>query len=183
MKHTDENKELRGIAGTESTPAASRAEQARNDAAGRHSEGDTGGESAGHHSADAGNARSPAAAHAGEDRRNARADAAKGSNPPRRVSGGGSAPGGKSVESDHVMGTNHSVRAEGAEGFSDEASSKANRKEAGEPEREAAETRATGSKEVKHSTTFGHAGRAGQEAPAKNAMGHGQRETVARNTI
>lgn len=99
----------------------------------------------------------------------------------REIKGGGASAGSKSVESSHVMGTKESVTAAGAEGFSDDASSKANRKEAGEPQREAAEKSAVTKNEVKHSGTIG--GGSGGECAHKNVIGHGQRETVAKNCM
>jgi hypothetical protein len=72
------------------------------------------------------------------------------------------------VDADHVIGEGGPVGVHSAEGESDMASGKANRKEAMEPEREENEKAAIGrEKEVAH----------------KNAMGHGERETIARHTI
>lgn len=73
----------------------------------------------------------------------------------------------ESVEANHVMGTGGAVGTQSAEGESDMASSKANRKEAMEPEREANEKAAIGRE---------------RSVPAKNVMGHGERETIARHT-
>lgn len=73
-----------------------------------------------------------------------------------------------SVDADHVIGDGGAIRTAGAEGFSDMASSKANRKEAGEPEREANEQAAMGRE---------------RSVPSKNTMGWGERETVGKNTI
>ena len=72
------------------------------------------------------------------------------------------------VEADHAMGDGEGVNAASAEGFADAASSKANRKEADEPEREENEKAAVGRE---------------PHVPTKNTMGHGERETIARHTI
>lgn len=72
------------------------------------------------------------------------------------------------VEADHVIGDGGSVGTHSAEGMSDMASSKANRKEAMEPEREENEQAAMG----RERTT-----------PSKNTMGWGERETVGKHTI
>jgi len=184
MNRTDENRQLKDVAGTERSPAASRTMQARTDAAGHSNEGDPGGKPAGKRGDDASMGRSPAAAHAGQDKEFATSESVKRGNPqPRKVSGGGSEAVSKSVDSNHVFGNNDSVKAEGAEGFSDDASAKANKKEAGEPEREAAEMKAVRTNEVRAEHTFGHPGSRGKEIATKNAMGHGQRETVGKNTI
>jgi hypothetical protein len=72
------------------------------------------------------------------------------------------------VDADHVMGEGGGVSTASAEGFADNASAGANRKEAMEPEREANEKAAIGrEREVAH----------------KNTMGHGERETKAHHTI
>jgi hypothetical protein len=73
-----------------------------------------------------------------------------------------------SVDADHVMGDGASLGAGSAEGFADMASSKANRKEAMEPEREMNEKAAMGRERT---------------VPTKNTMGHGERETIAKHTI
>lgn len=75
------------------------------------------------------------------------------------------------VDADHVMGKGGAVGVESAEGEADMASSKANRKEAMEPEREANEQAAMGGRHREPSV------------PTKNTMGHGERETVAKHTI
>lgn len=72
------------------------------------------------------------------------------------------------VDADHVMGSGGSIGTASAEGEPDMASSKANRKEAMEPEREANEKAAMGPER-----TVAH----------KNTMSHGERETVAKHTI
>lgn len=73
-----------------------------------------------------------------------------------------------SVDADHVIGDGGKIGTSSAEGTSDMASSKANRKEADEPEREDAEKSAMGrERSVAH----------------KNTMGHGERETKASHTI
>lgn len=74
----------------------------------------------------------------------------------------------ETVDADNVMGSGGAIGTSSAEGESDMASSKANRKEAMEPEREAQEKSAMGpERSVAH----------------KNSMGHGERETVGRHTI
>jgi len=72
------------------------------------------------------------------------------------------------VDADHVIGTGGGVETSSAEGESDMASAKANRKEAMEPEREENEQAAMGRE---------------RSVPAKHVMGHGERETVAKHTI
>lgn len=71
------------------------------------------------------------------------------------------------VDADHVIGLGASA-ANSAEGFADMASSKANRKEADEPEREMNEKAAMGQE---------------RSTPSKNTMGWGERETVGKHTI
>jgi hypothetical protein len=72
------------------------------------------------------------------------------------------------VEADHVIGDGGDIGTASAEGESDMASGKANRKEAMEPEREENEKAAIGRERT---------------VPTKNTMGHGERETIARHTI
>lgn len=72
------------------------------------------------------------------------------------------------VEADHVIGTGGEIETSSAEGMSDMASAKANRKEAMEPEREEQEKAAMG-----RERTVAH----------KNTIGHGERETIAKHTI
>jgi len=72
------------------------------------------------------------------------------------------------VDAEHVIGTGGSVETASAEGETDMASAKANRKEAMEPEREENEQAAMG-----RERTVAH----------KNTIGHGERETVAHHTI
>lgn len=72
------------------------------------------------------------------------------------------------VDADHVMGTGGGIATASAEGEPDMASSKANRKEAMEPEREAQEKSAIGGE---------------RSVPHKHTMSHGERETVAKHTI
>lgn len=72
------------------------------------------------------------------------------------------------VDADHVMGTGGEVETASAEGEPDMASAKANRKEAMEPEREENEKAAMGRE---------------RSVPAKNVIGHGERETIAKHTI
>jgi hypothetical protein len=74
----------------------------------------------------------------------------------------------ETVEADNVMGTGGDVGVSSAEGESDMASSKANRKEAGEPERERNEEAAMGRE---------------RSVPYKNVMGHGERETKSEHTV
>jgi hypothetical protein len=73
----------------------------------------------------------------------------------------------ESVEADHVIGTGGKVGVKSAEGESDMASAGANRKEAGEPERERNEKAAMGKE---------------RGVPTKNTMGWGERETKAEHT-
>lgn len=72
------------------------------------------------------------------------------------------------VDADHVIGAGGPVGTKSAEGDTDMASAKANRKEAMEPEREDNEKAAMGRERT---------------VPTKNTMGHGQRETVGKHTI
>lgn len=74
----------------------------------------------------------------------------------------------ESVEAEHVMGAGGKVGTSSAEGETDMASSKANRKEADEPERESNEKAAMGAERT---------------VPTKNTMGHGERETKSCHTI
>lgn len=89
----------------------------------------------------------------------------------------------KSVESRGVVGENQSVRATAAEGVSDDASARANRKEAEEPERERDEKAAIRENRVRTSNTISTRNTVGREPPTKGTMGHGQRTPVAKNTI
>lgn len=73
-----------------------------------------------------------------------------------------------SVDADHVIGAGGPIGTKSAEGETDMASAKANRKEAMEPEREENEKAAMGR---------------GRTVPTKNTMGHGERETVSKHTI
>lgn len=86
----------------------------------------------------------------------------------KTVKSGGREVGKKMVEAENVMGKSSVGASSTAEGFSDMASAGANRKEAGEPEREEAEKSAMGRE---------------RSVPTKNTMGHGERETVAKHTI
>ena len=99
----------------------------------------------------------------------------------KRSVSSGSAPGSKEVETHNAMGSEEEVSAKGAEGVTDMASSKGNRRENEEPERERDEKAAIKGG-VRHSGTFGD-GPGGKPAEGKNLMGHGFRETVAKNTI
>lgn len=74
----------------------------------------------------------------------------------------------ESVEAENVMGSGGKVGVSSAEGDSDMASSKANRKEAGEPERESNEKAAMGRD---------------RSVPTKNTMGWGERETKSCHTV
>jgi hypothetical protein len=74
----------------------------------------------------------------------------------------------ETVEADHVIGTGGKVGVKSAEGESDMASAKANRKEADEPERERNEEAAMGRERT---------------VPHKNTISWGERETVAKHTI
>jgi hypothetical protein len=74
----------------------------------------------------------------------------------------------ETVEADHVIGDGGKIGVKSAEGESDMASSKANRKEAMEPEREENEQAAMGRE---------------RSVPAKHVIGHGERETIAKHTI
>ncbi len=108
-------------------------------------------------------ARSPAAAHSAASRE----PGLKGGIADHSVSSGRGIKSGQ-VEAEHTMGSKDSVGVKSAEGEPDMASSKANRKEQGEPEREMAEQHAMGHE---------------REVPVRNAMGHGMRETKANHTI
>jgi hypothetical protein len=74
----------------------------------------------------------------------------------------------ETVEAENVIGDGGKVRVATAEGDSDMASGKANRKEAGEPEREENEKAAMGRE---------------RSVPHKNSMGWGERETKSEHTI
>lgn len=105
-------------------------------------------------------ARSPAAAKRGE--------AADPHEPSRGSESKTSAQKTRHIDADHVIGDGGGKGSPDADTFSDMASSGANRKEAGEPEREVAEQAAMGRDRA---------------TPHKNVMGHGERETVAKHTI
>jgi len=74
----------------------------------------------------------------------------------------------ESVEAENVMGDGGKIGVSSAEGETDMASGKANRKEAGEPEREENEKAAIGRD---------------RSVPTKNTMGWGERETKSEHTI
>jgi hypothetical protein len=74
----------------------------------------------------------------------------------------------ESVEAENVIGDGGKIGVSSAEGESDMASGKANRKEAGEPEREENEKAAIGRD---------------RSVPHKNAMGWGERETKSEHTV
>jgi len=78
----------------------------------------------------------------------------------------------KPVEADHVIGEGGSHEMRTAEAIPEMTGSKAQRKEAGEPEREEDEMAAMGAKEDEQ-----------PRAAHKNTMGWGERETVAKHTI
>lgn len=74
----------------------------------------------------------------------------------------------QAVDADHVIGDGGEIGMMSAEGMADMASSRANRKEAMEPEREMDEKMAMGRERT---------------PPTKNTMGWGERETIAKHTI
>lgn len=111
-------------------------------------------------------ARSPARARAAEER--SQSEQKRDMKEDREEVSGGREIMHEHVDADHVMGTGGKVGVKSAEGESDMASAKANRKEADEPEREHNEEAAMGRE---------------RSVPAKNVIGHGERETVARHTI
>ena len=77
----------------------------------------------------------------------------------------------KAVDADHAIGSGAPVGGMSAEGFTEETTSRAQRKEDGEPEREADEMAAMGN-------------RGKSRMPStKNVMGHGERATIAKHTI
>lgn len=115
----------------------------------------------------AGMARSPEAARRGEERIE-RAESTAQSGDEHDVVKAGRAIKHETVEAEHVIGSGGRVGTSSAEGESDMASAKANRKEAGEPEREEQEKAAMGRE---------------RSVPTKNTIGWGERETVARHTI
>ena len=170
MMREDEGRQvkpgLRG-AGDEDSPAKARAAQAEHDKEAHAEEGGMAGvgKGRGSHGDGSAMARSPGAAKSATSKDQGEQKS--------EMSGGSEDHGmaGKSVESHAVMGGNETVHAKGAEEKTDNASSKANRKENEEPEREAAEKRAIGRTEVRHSGTAGD-GHTGY-VPAKNVMGSG----------
>lgn len=110
--------------------------------------------------------RSPSRAKAAEGRAQSEEKSEMHTGKSEEVSGGRGIKKG-SVDADHVIGDGGSIGTSSAEGFADMASAGANRKEAGEPERENAEKAAMGrERSVAH----------------KNTMGHGERETKAHHT-
>lgn len=111
--------------------------------------------------------RSPSSARASEGRAQSGMHSQMHTGKSEEVSGGRGIKRG-SVDADHVMGDGGKIGTSSAEGFSDMASAQANRKEAGEPERENAEKAAIGRE---------------RSVAAKNVMGHGERETKACHTI
>lgn len=119
-----------------------------------------------HESEDSSMARTAAGARRGAERheREERAEEKEG---PHEVKGGREIMH-ESVDADHVIGAGGKVGTYSAEGEPDMASAKANRKEAMEPEREENEKAAMGRE---------------RSVPAKNHMGWGERETIAKHTI
>jgi hypothetical protein len=115
---------------------------------------------------DASEARSPAAARRAEAKEMREEHEEEGTD--RDTVSGGREIMHKSVEADHVIGEGGKLRAATAEGEPDMASAKANRKEAMEPEREENEKAAMGRE---------------RSVPAKNVMGWGECETIAKHTI
>jgi hypothetical protein len=115
-------------------------------------------------------ARTRAGAKAGAERhaRGERAEEAEGREKHAHEVKGGRGIMREHVDADHVIGTGGEVETKSAEGVSDMASAKANRKEADEPEREENEQAAMGRE---------------RSVPTKHTMGHGERETVAKHTI
>lgn len=161
MNRNDERKETG--ASLARTPAAARAKE---DKVGEEHVSKEHGDPMGHESEDSSMARSPSAAHAGAERHEREERKEELGERGTVKSGRGIMH--KSIEADHTMGEGGSMRVAGAEGEPDMASSRANRKEAMEPEREAQEKAAMGpERSVAH----------------KNSMGHGERETVAKHTI
>lgn len=121
-------------------------------------------------SEDSSMARSRSAAKAGAERheRGERAEEAEGKESHAHEIKGGRGIMHEQVDADHVIGTGGKVGVKSAEGESDMASAKANRKEADEPEREHNEQAAMGRE---------------PSVAAKHVIGHGERETIARHTI
>ena len=156
MTRNDERKEIAGMA---RTPAAARRDEEKDDVEHVSREADDReGPAEGEMSS---MARTPAGARRGAEQHREYEDRAQRGD--RDVVRGGQA--------DHVFGPGAETGEFGtatAEGMADMASGKANRKEAGEPEREANEKAAMGR----------------ERTPAhKNTMGHGERETIAKHTI
>jgi hypothetical protein len=120
-----------------------------------------------HEGEDSSMARSRGAAHRGAEEHEREERAIEGKRGKDEVKGGRGIMR-EHVDADHVIGTGGSVETASAEGETDMASAKANRKEAMEPEREENEQAAMG-----RERTVAH----------KNTIGHGERETVARHTI
>lgn len=123
------------------------------------------------HGEDASMARSPAAARKAEAREMKEEHEEEGHERHDEVKGGREIMH-ESVEADHVMGEGGRIGTKSAEGMPDMASSKANRKEAEEPEREANEKAAMGGGRDREPSV-----------PTKNTIGWGERETIARHTI
>lgn len=119
-----------------------------------------------HESEDSSMARSRGAAHAGAERHE-REEHAIEEGEHHEVKGGRGIMR-EHVDADHVIGKGGGVETASAEAEPDMASAKANRKEAMEPERERNEEAAMGRE---------------RSVPAKNVIGHGERETIAKHTI
>lgn len=133
-----------------------------------HVHKEAGGRMGGGHLTEAGDEGAPAGTKRAQAKHDAEAHRAMMGDSDKRTVKGGRGITREHVEADHTMGEGGSVGTSSAEGFADEASSKANRKEAGEPEREMNEKAAMGRE---------------RSIPTKNTMGHGERETVAKHTI
>ena len=179
MTRSDERKQLHG-AGMARSPGAARAAEAAEERAEKSPSEDHAGKPEGHEGENSSMARSPGAAKSAtaKEESHQRSEMHEGAT---SVSSG-RAPKSKSVESEHVFGDKDAVEAKGAEGITDMASSKGNRRENEEPERERDEKAAMSGRTVRHSGTVGGDG-AGGEAKGEHLMGHGFRETVAKNTI
>lgn len=93
---------------------------------------------------------------------------------------GGSGMAGHKVTAEHIMGEHESPHAAGAESMPDDASAKANRKEAMEPERERDEKAAVESRGIAHRHTMGGTG---GPAHGQHTMGHGERKMTGKHTI
>jgi hypothetical protein len=165
MNRSDERKEMG--AGVARSPGAARADEDRISKGRVSREKDDPERQVEEEGEDASQARSRGAAHADEAREMREEHAEEGKRGKDTVSGGRGIMR-ETVEADHVIGEGGKIGVKSAEGESDMASAGANRKEAGEPEREQNEKAAMGRE---------------RSVPHKNAMAHGERETVAKHTI